>query len=87
MQLPSYALLTKDCAQVEFLSIGKNNTVKTEAELKDDELEELIHAHHQRLFEISKNLDNNIPLRAFADDDTCKYCDYRGICRKDFWDE
>ena len=87
VQLPSYALLNDESIQVEFVSIGKNNTVKSESILKSDELEELIHLHHHRLTEITKHFDNNVPLQAFADDETCKYCDYRGICRKDFWNE
>ena len=84
-QLPAYAMLHGNCVQVEYVSIGKNNNVKAEAVIKEGRLQELIMHHQERLVEFSTALLGNTPLKAFTDDETCGYCEARGICRKDYW--
>ena len=85
VQLPTYALLDKDCCQVEYVTIGKNNTVKTEARIEGDELQELVDANQNRLDKFCNALNSSTQFTAHADDDTCKWCDISGGCRSDYW--
>ncbi len=85
VQLPLYAYLNGNCSQVEYVTIGKDNSVKTMSVLKDDQLENLIQEHHNRLLEFANTLKNKLRLTALADDDTCERCGVRGLCRKDYW--
>ncbi len=86
VQLPMYALLNKDCNQVEYIVLGKNNRVKSEAIIKDEQLSELVRQHTKRLSELTNNLENDAKFSAFADDDICEWCEARGLCRKDYWE-
>ena len=85
VQLSSYALLDENCCQIEYVTIGKNNDVKTEARIKGDELQELVDANLNRINIFSKNLNSGIHFTAHADDDTCRWCEVRGLCRRDYW--
>ncbi len=92
VQLPMYALLNengsdqkKTTTQVEFVSIGEGNTVKSLAKIKGDELDELKAAHLHRLKSFFESINKNAPFTALATDDTCERCDAYGICRKSFW--
>ena len=85
VQLPMYAFLYENCNQVEYVNIGKDNNVKTESTLKDSQLDDLISEHRSRLVEFANALNNDIPFTALADDDTCEWCEVRGLCRKDYW--
>ena len=90
VQLPMYALLNDvnsniNTTQVEFVTIGTNNSVKSKTPIKDEELEELKTLHLQRLQAFFQSLNEDIPFTAFADDETCQHCDAFGICRKSFW--
>ncbi len=84
-QLPSYALIQNNCAQVEFVNIGKDNSVKSESIIKDDELNTITHQHKLRLIEFSKALTKEAKFIAQADDETCSKCYARVLCRKDYW--
>ncbi len=86
VQLPMYAYLSENCSQVEFVSIGKNNTVKSESIIKGKQLEELINQHAKRLNEIEESLSNEIQLAAHAEDNICERCEYKGLCRKGHWE-
>ena len=90
VQLPMYALLNDlkhktHTHQVEFVSIGEKNTVKSNAVIKEDELEQLKKSHLERLQKFSQSLKNKIPFSALANDETCQRCDAFGVCRKPFW--
>ncbi len=86
IQLPAYALLHENCKQVEYVNIGKNNTVKTEATLKEEQLESLVQEHRRRLTQFFDSLKNDNPgFTALAEDDVCDRCEARGLCRKDYW--
>ncbi len=91
VQLPMYALLNEGntnekTTQVEFVAIGDNNTVKSIAVIKDNELDNLKNEHLHRLQSFFKSLQQDIPLTALANNDTCERCDAFGVCRKSFWD-
>ncbi len=85
VQLPTYALLDKNCSQVEYVAIGKNNDVKTESVINNGELNELVSANKNRIDEFCNALNDDIQLTAHADDEICRWCDVRGLCRRDFW--
>ncbi len=90
VQLPMYALLNesntgKPTTQVEFVSIGENNLVKSLAIIKDDELSSLKIEHLHRLRSFFINLNKGAKFTALATDDECERCDAFGVCRKYFW--
>ncbi len=92
VQLPMYALLNEDnisqpktTTQVEFVSIGESNAVKSLAKISGNELDELKTAHLHRLESFFKSLNQDTPFTALATNDTCERCDAFGICRKSFW--
>lgn len=85
IQLPAYALLKENCKRVEYVSIGKNDTVKTEAAFEGTQLEKLVDEHNKRLTEFFKALDDNPRFTALAEDDVCDWCEAKGLCRKDYW--
>jgi ATP-dependent helicase/nuclease subunit B len=91
VQLPMYALINdydidEVTTQVEFVSIGKDNDVKSVAIIKGDELELLKNEHLKRLDGFFKSLNKKTPLTALASADICERCDAYGVCRKAFWE-
>ena len=90
VQLPMYALLNdynnqSNTTQVEYVAIGKNNTVKENAAIKNDELEELKNMHLDRLHVFFQSMNERLPFTALASDESCQRCDAYGICRKSYW--
>ena len=90
VQLPMYAVLNDyanqtQTNQVEFVSIGNKNSVKSTATIHGDELDQLKKQHLERLQEFFHSLNNNIPFSALANDETCQRCDVFGVCRKPYW--
>ena len=80
-----YAFLHENCNQVEYVSIGKNDRIRSEVIIKNNELEDLIHKQSKRLNEFVDAINNQVQLTALADDDVCDRCEIRGLCRKGFW--
>mgnify|MGYP003326727255 CR=1 FL=1 len=58
VQLPLYALLHENCNQVEYVAIGKDNKVRTESVLKDDQLARLVDEHRNRISEYANTLND-----------------------------
>lgn len=90
VQLPMYALLNENntndkTSQVEYVTIGENNIVKSIALIKDEELDHLKSEHLLRLENFFKHLNQDIPFTALATNDTCERCDAAGVCRNSFW--
>ena len=85
VQLPAYALLHENCNRVEYVSIGKKDTIKPQALFEKDQLEGLVKKHRTRLSEFFSALDNGAHFTALAEDNTCDWCEVRGLCRKDYW--
>lgn len=90
VQLPMYALLNESntdekTSQVEFVAIGDNNTVKSIAMIKDNQLDSLKSEHLHRLQTFFRSLNQDIPFTALASDETCERCEAFGVCRKSFW--
>lgn len=73
-------------SQVEFVSIGKDNAVKSTAIIKQDDLDLLKRKHLSRLQAFFESLNHDTAFTALAGDDICKTCDAFGVCRKSAWD-
>lgn len=95
VQLPMYALLNDAAAsknssdmatsRVEFVSISKDNSVKSTAIIKQDELDDLKNKHLSRLQTFFESLQHDTTFTALASDDICETCDAAGVCRKSAW--
>ena len=86
VQLPFYALLLGDAiSQVEYLELN-DGKVKTSGILQQDELQDLMQSHTQRLTSLFTQLNNGDALPAWGDSKTCSYCEMDGLCRHGAWE-
>jgi ATP-dependent helicase/nuclease subunit B len=87
VQLPFYALLKSQISQVEYLPLGDRDKVKSKVIIKGENLEQLKQQHSDRLSLLYHEIKDQSLLPANGDKDSCKYCDYEGMCRKSHWQE
>jgi ATP-dependent helicase/nuclease subunit B len=86
VQLPSYALLSETLpARVEYLEL--DGKVATGSALQGAELATLTRAVQQRLETLLQDIVHGVPLPAWGDAETCRHCDFDGLCRKPAWTE
>ena len=85
VQLPFYALLTPNVSQVEYLSLGERNTIKSKVIINGDKLEQLKQQHISRISQLYREIQAENSLPANGDDTTCGFCEYQGMCRKSHW--
>ena len=85
VQLPFYALLDENITQAEYLNLGAQGLATASATLNEEELSALKAAHRTRLEHILNDLLNGSQLKAQGNEDSCKVCDYHGLCRKEHW--
>ncbi len=89
VQLPSYALLEETVpAAVQYIQLGRinnRNTVRTGSRLGGSALADLSQAVLVRLETVLDEIAAGIPLPAWGDEDTCRYCEMDGLCRKQSW--
>ncbi len=86
VQLPSYALLSEALpARVEYLEL--DGKVATGSALQGAELATLTRAVQQRLETLLQDIVHGVPLPAWGDAETCRHCDFDGLCRKPAWTE
>ncbi|MGB5440543.1 MAG: PD-(D/E)XK nuclease family protein, partial [Gammaproteobacteria bacterium] len=84
VQLACYALLTDELpARVEYLQV--DGEIKTTASLAGEALAELADAVKHRLNNVLQAIEKGSSLPAWGDDNTCKYCEMDGLCRKQAW--
>jgi ATP-dependent helicase/nuclease subunit B len=88
IQLPFYALLLGDekVAQALFLSIG-DGEVTERNKLEGEILRTLTTAAKERILMLKQQLDEEYPLPAWGDLETCNLCDMEGLCRRGLWNE
>ncbi|MBI3546957.1 MAG: PD-(D/E)XK nuclease family protein [Gammaproteobacteria bacterium] len=86
IQLPFYALLMEPekITQALFLSI-QDGDVTEKMRLDEENLATLGIAMQQRLLHLKYLLDQEMPLTAWGDSETCERCDMEGICRREMW--
>ena len=88
IQLPFYALLLdeENMAQALYLSI-QDGEVKEKSALDGATLAMLRTAVRGRLLLLKRLLDEETPLPAWGDTETCRLCDMEGLCRREMWTE
>ena len=86
IQLPFYALLLdeENIAQSLFLSL-QDGEVSEKVVLESSMVTQLRAAVRERLILLKKLLDEEAPLPAWGDAETCKICDMEGLCRREMW--
>jgi len=83
VQLPVYALLWGGpVAAALFLSIDRDGVREVPLE---QEVAALAQATRARLAALFDALHAGAPLRAQGTEETCEYCEARGLCRLDYW--
>jgi ATP-dependent helicase/nuclease subunit B len=89
VQLPSYVLLEEHApAAAQYVQIGRinnRNTVRTGSRLDGTALAALSQAVLVRLETMLDEITAGTPLPAWGDEDTCRYCEMDGLCRKQAW--
>ena len=86
VQLPFYAMLCEQqVSSTSALEIG-DGAVSERARLEDEELEQLVKDHTQRIRELFTDLAAGTNAPAWADSSTCHYCQHSGICRRELWE-
>ena len=89
VQLPSYVLLFEPApAAVQYVRIGRinnRNTVVTGSRLEGETLAGLSQAVLMRLETVLAEIAAGTPLPAWGDEDTCRWCEMDGLCRKQAW--
>jgi ATP-dependent helicase/nuclease subunit B len=88
IQLPFYALLLdeENIAQALYLSI-QDGKVTEKSALDITTLAMLRTAVRKRLILLKQLLDEETPLPAWGDTETCRLCDMEGLCRREMWVE
>ena len=88
IQLPFYALLLdeENIAQALYLSI-QDGKVTEKSALDPATLAILRTAVRGRLLLLKRLLDEETPLPAWGDTETCRLCDMEGLCRREMWAE
>ena len=87
IQLTTYALLLDEVERVEYVQIGKNNRVKTQAHLEGEALRTGRQAARERLLKLNSQLRRGAPLPAWGDASVCQFCEMQGVCRKCAWEQ
>ena len=86
VQLASYALLADDTVAVQYLSLDEGDSaVRTKASLEGDNLRVLTHAVRERLQTLIRMQREGSRMPAWGDEQTCRRCDFIGLCRKKVW--
>ena len=86
IQLPFYVLLLdeENIAQSLFLSL-QDGEVSEKVVLERGRVAQLRAMVRERLILLKKLLDEETPLPAWGDAETCRICDMEGLCRREMW--
>lgn len=85
VQLLFYALLTEKRPR-EVLALELNDEgISTSARLQDEKLDELVDEENSRLHTLINALIEGEVMPAWGDTESCQYCEFAGICRKELW--
>lgn len=86
IQLPFYALLAGDLGAVAAVSyLALDRTVREHSLNRDNGLESVVAFLEERIGAVGLALNSGINLPAWADEGTCAYCDFSGVCRRGLW--
>lgn len=81
VQLACYAYVQKT-KEAAFISIEKDKVI---AVAPPQDLQELAQANIERLKEVFAQMHNGAAMPAHGVEETCVYCEMRGLCRKNDW--
>jgi len=95
-QLLIYARASNEGKEIPGRAVSAAEWVALKAEVKKDgdgaersvviaEMPDLMQAFSEQMTEDVQSLWSGKPLKAFAPDSVCQYCEARGICRKGMW--
>ncbi len=85
VQLACYALLLETLPrQAAFVAVDEEVVRQLEP---PEPLDELAEANLERLRDMFESLHEGAPLPAQGVAAACQYCEMRGLCRKDYWNE
>jgi len=95
-QLLIYARASNESKKIPGYAVNAAEWVALKAEVKNEgdeaersvvieEMPELMQAFSGQITEDVQSLWSGKPLKAFAPDSVCQYCEARGICRKGMW--
>jgi ATP-dependent helicase/nuclease subunit B len=88
VQLATYALLPEDPVSAATTLILDSRNVRTGIFLEGKELETISVNQRERLLSLhARLLEEGARLHAWGDDNTCRYCDLSGLCRKGLSEE
>ena len=86
VQIGTYTLLFPKLSKATYLQVQANKAIKPKW-MESSEIEELREKHQARLVEFKADYDKQASLRPWADKNTCRFCDYAGICRRPSWEK
>jgi len=89
VQLPSYAMLAPaleggPCRRLAYLKMDAR-AVSERPSLGGDEVAALTAAVDRRLRRALGSIASGATLPAWGDPETCRYCEFAGICRRQAW--
>jgi len=84
-QLPFYALLHPGEITEVLYAKFERDAIKTNVDVKEEALSNLVRMLERRLRALIENIDKGAPLTAWGDPETCRFCRYEGLCRKQMW--
>jgi ATP-dependent helicase/nuclease subunit B len=84
VQIASYALLAPEAREAEYLKIDQRRVGSTAA-VADQELRVLSERVGERLRTLHASLRNGAGAPANGEEQTCRYCDMAGLCRRAVW--
>ena len=86
VQLAVYSLLlAHEVSEAAYVCLDEGNSVATVA--ANETLPLLIETVGERLGELMNGLASGEPLPAQGTSGVCRFCEMRGLCRVDYWDE
>lgn len=88
IQLPFYALLLDEeiIAQALFLSL-QDDEVAEKVVLERETVAQLRASVRERLILLRRRLEEEAPLPAWGDAETCEVCEMEGLCRREMWSQ
>ncbi len=84
-QLPFYALLHPNAITEVLYAKFERDAIRTNVGVKDEELANLVTLIGGRLRALIEKIDRGAPMTAWGDPQTCRFCRYEGLCRKEMW--
>lgn len=85
VQLLFYALLTEKRPREVLALELSDEGISASASLQGENLDGLIDKETERLQSLTNSLIEGEVMPAWGDAETCQYCEFEGICRKELW--